>query len=62
LAALAQGTLQLKKADLARALEGRYSEHFRWLLKDLLADLKRLDEKVEQLDRRISEYCLPMPT
>jgi transposase len=59
LAAMAQGTLQLKKADLARALDGRYSEHFRWLLKDLLADLSRLDDKVEQLDRRISEYCLP---
>lgn len=59
LAAMAQGTLQLKKADLARALEGRYTEHFRWLLKDLLADLSRLDEKVEQLDRKISEYCIP---
>jgi hypothetical protein len=62
LAALAQGTLQLKKADLARALEGRYSEHFRGLLKDLLADLKRLDEKVEQLDRRIPSTAFLMPT
>jgi transposase len=59
LAAMAQGTLQLKKADLARALQGRYTEHFRWLLKDLLADLARLDEKVEPLERRISEYCAP---
>jgi transposase len=59
LAAMAQGTLQLKKPDLARALEGRYTEHVRWLLKDLLADLARLDQKVEQLERRISEYCAP---
>src|SRR5262245_13813257 len=59
LAELAQGSLQLKKVDLARALQGRYTEHFRWLLRDLLRDLAGLSEKIEQLDRRISEQCAP---
>ena len=55
LAELAQGSLQLKKEELARALKGFYTEHFRWLLRQRLSELDRLDERLDKLDRRISE-------
>lgn len=46
LAELAAGSLRHKKPELALSLHGRYSSHFRWLLNELLEELKRLDGKL----------------
>lgn len=53
LANLAQGSLKDKRQELATSLKGYVTEHFRWLLRELLEELTRLDEKVELLERRI---------
>jgi transposase len=55
LAERALGSLQAKKTELALALQGRYSEHFRWLLGRLLQELEWLDDRVLSLDARLSE-------
>jgi transposase len=59
LAEQAQGSLQLKKAELAEALNGYSSEHFRWLLKQLIEDLSRLDSKLNEIDLRLREQMNP---
>ena len=59
LADRAQGSLQYKKLELAQALRGYASEHFRWLLRQLLDELSRLDKKVNELDQRIGERMKP---
>jgi transposase len=56
LAARAQGSLRLKKAELAEALRGYSNEHFRWLLKQLMEDLTRLDTKLNEIDSRLRKY------
>lgn len=53
------GTLQNKKEALVRALQGRYTEHFRWLLKELLEELSRLDDNINRIDQRLSAHCAP---
>jgi transposase len=59
LASLALGQLKAKKAALALALEGRYSDHFRWLLGQLLRDWDRLDGKLAELDSHIGRQMEP---
>jgi transposase len=59
LAARAQGSLQLKKAELAEALRGYSSEHFRWLLKQLIEELSRLDTKLNEIDSRLRKQMHP---
>lgn len=59
LADLALGRLKDKKTELALALEGRYSEHFRWLLQRLLQELEWLDSRLAELDARLSEQMQP---
>lgn len=59
LAELAAGSLRQKKPELALALQGRYSSHFRWLLNESLEELERLDGKLAQLDSRICEHMQP---
>ncbi len=59
LADFAQGSLQLKKAELAEALRGYSSEHFRWLLRQLTDELSRLDTKLNELDTRIRDRMRP---
>lgn len=59
LAEQAQGSLQLKKAELAEALRGYSSEPFRWLLKQLIEDLSRLDSKLNEIDVRLREQMKP---
>lgn len=55
LAELALGRLKDKKTELALALDGRFSEHFRWLLRQLLEELDRLDGRVRELDSRLEQ-------
>lgn len=59
LADLARGHLRAKKPDLVLALEGRMSEHTRWLLGRLLQELQWLDGRVTELDARLTEQMLP---
>jgi transposase len=59
LAERAQGSLQLKKAELAEALHGYSSEHFRWMLGQMIDDLSRLDMKLNELDMRLRERMKP---
>ena len=59
LAEQAQGSLQLKKAELAEALRGYSSEHFRWLLRQLIDELSRLDAKLNEIDQRMREQKKP---
>lgn len=56
LAELARGRLKSKKAELAKALEGNFTEHHRFQIRLLLDDLKQCEEKIFQLDRRIAQY------
>ena len=49
------GNLKCTRADLTRALEGRYDDHFRWLLRQLLDELTGLDGRLQKLDCRIRD-------
>lgn len=55
LAQRAVGTLKGKTKELALALEGRYSEHFRWMLARLLQELESLDGRIAELDAQLCE-------
>ncbi len=59
LADYARGTLRKKKQQLALALNGRFSEHFRWMLSQLLAELNWLDQRLAELDRQIEKQMAP---
>lgn len=59
LAENAQGSLQTKKAELGSALQTYATEHFRWLLQQLLNELSRLDHQLNELDSRIRERMGP---
>jgi transposase len=53
LAELAQGTLKNRQGELAGSLEGYGTDHFRWLLRQLLDDLATLDRKLNEVDQRL---------
>jgi transposase len=59
LTGLARGTLKKKKAELALSLHGFYSEHFRWLLEEALDELRHLNRKLLEVDKRIGESVKP---
>ena len=59
LAGLAVGSLQNKQTELVRALNGRFSDHFRYQLDDLLSDLHYLEGRVERLERSIRSELAP---
>ena len=53
------GSLQKKKTELALALDGRVSEHFRWLLHEYMDTLERLDGKLDDLNERLNQKMEP---
>lgn len=59
LAELAKGRLRGKIPQLRLALEGRVTEHHRFLLRHLLKHLEQLEEEIAQFDRRIEEATRP---
>jgi transposase len=59
LAERAVGHLRNKIPELVLALDGRYSDHFRWLLRELLAELEWLDARLAELDWHISQSMEP---
>ena len=59
LAEMAVGRLKSKTHELSLALQGRFSDHFRWLLERLLAELEWLDGRLAELDVRLSQQMEP---
>jgi transposase len=59
LAQLAQGSLKGKTEELAAAVKGYITPHFRWLLKQGLQNLARLDEQLEETESRIRHRMEP---
>ena len=53
LAGFALGTLQKKQGDLVRALQGRFTAHFRERLTELLGDLEYVEKRVDRLESKI---------
>jgi transposase len=59
LAELALGRLKGKKDDLRAALQGRVTEHHRFLLKQHIRQIHFLDEMIEEFSVRIAEAMQP---
>ncbi len=56
---LAKGRLRTKLPELERALEGRFSEHHRYLVPRILAAIDFLDGEIADLDARVAELTRP---
>jgi transposase len=59
LATYTTGRLQATHEQLVMALDGRYTDQFRWLLRDLLEEHRHLNEKVALLQQRMLDYLRP---
>jgi transposase len=59
LAELACGSLRNRKYDLISALNGRYTDHFQWLLGCLIQELQWLDGRLAELEWRIADQIQP---
>ncbi len=59
LANLARGKLRNKLPELRRALQGRVTEHHRWMLGQLWEELEAWDEVMAKLEKRIAEVTQP---
>jgi transposase len=59
MADLAHGKLHEKRATLERALAGRFGQHQRFLLAEILAHIDLLDETIERLSSEIGERERP---
>ncbi len=62
MAELARMSLKRKIPQLTRALEGRVTEHHRFMLQMLLEHLNHLEEQIAQFDRRVEELLRPFLT
>jgi transposase len=59
LADLARRRLRGKIPQLRRALQGRVTEHHRFMLRTLMDHVRHLDDLIERLDQRIGEAMAP---
>jgi transposase len=59
LADLALGALAHKREDLALALEGRMNEHHRFMISQLLKQVRQLDEHIGVFEARIALFSVP---
>lgn len=59
LAELARGRLREKMPKLVAALEGRMSDHHRFLLREWMWNFERLEEQIARLEARIDEQMEP---
>jgi transposase len=59
LAKLALGSLREKQSELARAMNGRFSDHFDFQLQQLLEDLQYNQHRVDRLERKIRNEVSP---
>ena len=62
MAQLARMSLKQKIPQLTLALEGRVTEHHRFMLQMLLEHLNHLEEQIAQFDRRVEELLRPFLT
>lgn len=53
------GRVKSSREDFELALEGRYTNHLRWLLRELLEELDSLDKRVTAVDVRIGRLAAP---
>ncbi len=60
LAALAQGLLRKKEAQLREALVGRVTEHHTCLLQELLNHIEFLDDRIAVFDARVEAHTRPL--
>jgi transposase len=59
LATYTSSRVRHSREEFTLALEGRYSDHLRWLLGQLLEELDQLDRRVALLDLRITHLTQP---
>jgi transposase len=59
LAAMAKGRLQKKQSDLERALDGKLSEHQRFLLAQQVKLIDQLDENIAAISAEVEERMRP---
>lgn len=59
MADLARGRLKSKREDLVLALEGRVTDHHRFLLRQHMHQIEFLDSAIAEYDQRIEEQIRP---
>jgi transposase len=59
LAEMSKGLLRNKRPELKLALQGRVTEHHRFLLKEMLDDLRHVESKMAVLESEIAKRLLP---
>jgi len=59
LADKACGTLRNKRDQLRLVLKGRITSHHRYMLGELMEDLRRIEEKISRLEQEIAERMKP---
>jgi len=59
LAEMSKGLLRNKIPDLKLALQGRVTEHHRFLLKEMLDDLRHVENKMTTLEKEIEQRLRP---
>lgn len=59
LAELAQGSLKNRQRELVNSLQGYATDHFRWLLRQMLDELSGLDRKLNEIDQRLRNRMQP---
>jgi transposase len=57
LAGLTVGKVKSSREEFVLALEGRYSDHLRWVLGQLLQELSSLDRRVAEVDLRMGRLA-----
>jgi transposase len=55
----AKGSLKQKKEEIRKALRVPITEHFQFMLSELLDELDRLDKKVDAMEARIRQKMIP---
>jgi transposase len=53
------GKIKASREDIKEALIGEISEHHKFFLKTILDNIKKLEETIEELDKRIGIYIKP---
>lgn len=59
LSELARGQLKAKKQQLRFALQGRLTDHHRFLLRQYMRQVRNLEQTIEDFDQRIEEQTKP---
>jgi len=59
LAELARGRLKPKKAEIARALRGNFTDHHKFMIESSLSHIKHLEGIIGEIEERISELLKP---